>query len=98
LSPLELIAKAPRGKGGRFVRQLGWRDFFLQVLAATPGYARADYKERNERWVEDPDGLDRWKQGVTGFPLVDAGMRQLVAEGWMHNRARLVTGSFPRDE
>jgi deoxyribodipyrimidine photo-lyase len=95
VSPLELVADVPRGKGGdQFVRQLCWRDFFLQVLAATPGYARSDYKQRTEQWVEDSDALERWKHGLTGVPLVDAGMRQLVAEGWMHNRARLVTASF----
>jgi deoxyribodipyrimidine photolyase len=95
VSPLELIAEAPRGQGGReFVRQLCWRDFFLQVLAAVPDYPRSDYRPRNEGWVEDTEGFVKWKNGVTGLPLVDAGMRQLAAEGWMHNRARLVTGSF----
>jgi deoxyribodipyrimidine photo-lyase len=95
VSPLEMIAETPRGQGGReWVRQLCWRDFFLQVLAATPDYPRSDYRPRNEEWVEDEGGLERWKAGVTGIPLVDAGMRQLVAEGWMHNRARLVTASF----
>ena len=95
VSPRELIAEAPRTVGGRsFVRQLCWRDFFLQVLAAEPDYPRSDYKPATEPWVTDEDALDRWKQGMTGVPLVDAGMRQLVFEGWMHNRARLVTASY----
>ena len=95
VSSRELIAEAPRTVGGRaFVRQLCWRDFFLQVLAAEPDYPRSDYKPAPEPWVTDEGGLDRWKQGMTGVPLVDAGMRQLLHEGWMHNRARLVTASY----
>ena len=49
---------------------------------------------RGDRWLDDPEGLAAWKEGMTGYPLVDAGMRQLRAEGWMHNRARMVTASF----
>jgi deoxyribodipyrimidine photo-lyase len=45
-------------------------------------------------WESDPEALERWSDGLTGFPLVDAGMRQLAATGWMHNRARLIVGSF----
>ena len=51
-------------------------------------------RARGDRWLDDPDGLAAWKEGMTGYPLVDAGMRQLRAEGWMHNRARMVTASF----
>ena len=51
-------------------------------------------RPRGDRWVDDTEGLAAWKEGMTGFPLVDAGMRQLRAEGWMHNRARMVTASF----
>ena len=95
ISARELIAEAPRGKGAtEFVRQLIWRDFFLQVLADTPDYPRSDYRSLEGDPVDDPEGLERWKQGITGIPLVDAGMRQLATEGWMHNRARLVTASF----
>ena len=95
ISANELVVGAPRSHGGReFVRQLVWRDFFLQVLAAAPDYPRADYRESPERWIDDDEALTRWREGMTGVPLVDAGMRQLLAEGWMHNRARLVTGSF----
>jgi deoxyribodipyrimidine photo-lyase len=95
VSSLELVSDAPPGRGSReFVRQLCWRDFFLQVLAVTPDYPRVDYKDRSEGWVDDHDALERWQQGLTGIPLVDAGMRQLSSEGWMHNRARLVVGSF----
>jgi deoxyribodipyrimidine photo-lyase len=100
LSAVELVHRA-RSAGGpgaeAFVRQLAWRDFHHQVLAARPEAATADYRTRNDRWrsqVEARDDIDAWKQGCTGYPLVDAAMRQLRHEGWMHNRGRLLTASF----
>ena len=62
-----------------------------------PGNARSEFQERYRgsiRWSYAEKAFERWTQGQTGFPLVDAGMRQLLREGWMHNRARLVVGSF----
>ena len=53
-----------------------------------------DLRPRGDRWIDDGEKLDAWKEGRTGYPLVDAGMRQLREEGWMHNRARLVVASF----
>jgi deoxyribodipyrimidine photo-lyase len=95
LSPREVAGRAAGRPGTEpFLRQLAWRDFFHQVLAARPAAAHEDYRPRRRRWHEDEDGLEAWKGGRTGFPLVDAGMRQLAREGWMHNRARLVAGSF----
>jgi len=95
LSARELVERAPETPGGRaFVRQLCWRDFHHQVLAAFPGLPRRDYRRRGDRWRQDDSDLRAWKEGHTGIPLVDAGMRQLAREGWMHNRARLVTASF----
>lgn len=86
---------APPGPGGAaFVRQLCWRDFHHQVLAATPQLPFEDYRSRGDEWRQDEDALAAWKAGRTGIPVVDAGMRQLAAEGWMHNRARLVTASL----
>ena len=77
------------------MRQVCWRDFFHQVLAARPDAAWSDYRPRRDRrWRDDPEGFAAWCGGRTGYPLVDAGMRQLREEGWMHNRARLVTASF----
>ncbi len=64
------------------------------MTAAFPAIARKDYHPRGDRWDDDAELLALWKEGRTGFPLVDAGMRQLMQEGWMHNRARLVTASF----
>jgi deoxyribodipyrimidine photo-lyase len=96
VSALELAAGADRRKRGvqPFLRQLAWRDFNHQLLAARPDVATVDYRTRHDRWRRDDEALDRWRDGRTGYPLVDAGMRQLTAEGWMHNRARLVTASF----
>jgi deoxyribodipyrimidine photo-lyase len=76
------------------VRQLCWRDFFHQVLAARPDAAWADYRPRGDRWRDDPVALGAWRDGTTGYPVVDAGMRQLRAEGFMPNRARMVVASF----
>jgi deoxyribodipyrimidine photo-lyase len=95
LSPLGLVARLdgrPEAEG--FIRQLAWRDFFAQLLLAEPASAREDLRPRGDRWNDDPEGLQAWRDGRTGYPLVDAGMRQLSREGWMHNRARLVAASF----
>ena len=95
LSPLEVAHRATPEPGGEaFVRQLCWRDFHHQLLDADPGIARRDLRPRHDRWRDDADALAAWKEGRTGYPIVDAGMRQLRAEGTMHNRARLVTASF----
>ncbi|MEU3979184.1 deoxyribodipyrimidine photo-lyase [Streptomyces sp. NPDC026672] len=100
LSPVELVQRAARhgGPGAEaFVRQLAWRDFHRQVLAARPHTARADYRSKGDHWrTEDDagDDVNAWREGRTGYPVVDAAMRQLRHEGWMHNRARLLTASF----
>ena len=96
ISPLEVAERAEAAGDGAdpFVRQLAWRDFFAQLLAANASTPRDDFRPRGDRWREDDAALAAWKEGRTGFPLVDAGMRQLRREGWMHNRARLVAGSF----
>ena len=92
LSAREVAARC--AASGSYVRQLCWRDFYAQLLAARPETATEDLRPRGDDWVEDAEALEAWKEGRTGFPLVDAGMRQLALEGWMHNRARLVTASF----
>ena len=95
LSAVEVARRAAGRRGGEaFIRQLCWRDFHHQVTAAFPAIARKDYRPRGDRWDDDAELLALWKAARTGFPLVDAGMRQLAQEGWMHNRARLVTASF----
>ncbi|GAA1848196.1 deoxyribodipyrimidine photo-lyase [Actinomadura bangladeshensis] len=90
VSPRELAAAGPDA----FRRQLAWRDFHHQVAAAFPALPRDDYRPRGRRWNDDEDALAAWRGGTTGVPIVDAGMRQLRREGFMHNRARLITASF----
>ncbi|SEG87844.1 deoxyribodipyrimidine photo-lyase [Nonomuraea solani] len=92
LSPLELAGRAARGAD--FVRQLCWRDFHHQVTYAFPEINRENYRRRERHWRHDRHALDAWRAGMTGLPIVDAGMRQLLAEGWMHNRARLIVASY----
>ena len=95
LSPTELVAAAGRSRGAQaLVRQVAWRDFNLQVLAARPEVAEDDYRARGDRWRDDEEDLAAWREGRTGYPIVDAAMRQLLRDGWMHNRGRLIVGSF----
>jgi deoxyribodipyrimidine photo-lyase len=96
LSPTALARQAEDLPGGQeFVRQLCWRDFHHQVLDAFPDLGVRDYHPRpNRSWASDPAAVEAWKEGRTGVPIVDAGMRQLRTEGWMHNRARLLTASY----
>jgi deoxyribodipyrimidine photo-lyase len=100
LSPVELVHRARRAGGPgaeAFVRQIAWRDFHRQVLAARPAAAASDYRTKHDRWRsgrEAREDTEAWKEGRTGYPVVDAAMRQLRHEGWMHNRGRLLTASF----
>jgi deoxyribodipyrimidine photo-lyase len=95
LSPLELMREARERQGSAaFVRQLCWRDFHHQVLAAVPSLPHRDYRPRGDRWSRSRRALAAWEEGRTGYPLVDAAMRQLAAEGFMHNRARMTVASF----
>ncbi|RII11166.1 Deoxyribodipyrimidine photo-lyase [Streptomyces sp. YIM 130001] len=100
LSAVELVRRA-REQGGpgaeAFVRQLCWRDFHHQVLAARPGASKWDYRTRHDRWrgeAEAAEDVAAWREGRSGYPIVDAAMRQLRHEGWMHNRGRLLVASF----
>ncbi|MFI6048934.1 cryptochrome/photolyase family protein [Streptomyces violascens] len=97
LSATELVhlARHMGSPGARaFVRQLAWRDFHHQVLAARPESAYEDYRPRGDRWRDDEREIAAWRAGRTGYPLVDAAMRQLAHEGWMHNRGRMLVASF----
>lgn len=86
-----------RGEGAaRFVTELAWREFYADVLAANPHSVSDDLRPElvGLSYDEPDDRFDAWRQGRTGYPIVDAGMRQLLAEGWMHNRVRMITASF----
>ena len=95
ISPLRLVEQASQlPESEPFIRQVVWRDFYAQILNAHPTAARRDYRDRGDVWQYDPAAYGSWVEGTTGFPLVDAGMRQLKAVGFMHNRVRMVTASF----
>jgi deoxyribodipyrimidine photo-lyase len=91
-------AQAPgvRYSAAAFLRQLGWREFGHHLLAAFPRTVDHPLRERFTAfpWRDDPAGLEAWRRGRTGYPIVDAAMRQLWTAGWLHNRMRLVAGSF----
>ena len=79
-----------------YLREIGWRDFANNVIDMFP-----DYGDRNGRpafdsfpWRDDEAAFIAWTQGRTGYPIVDAGMRELWATGWMHNRVRMIAASF----
>jgi len=107
LSPRRLWHAVREQTGGRpaakitgspevYLRELGWREFANHLLFHFPHTSdaplRADYARFP--WVNDPVGLRAWQRGRTGFPIVDAGMRQLWTTGWMHNRVRMIVASF----
>ena len=80
-----------------WISELIWREFYNHILAANPRLSRGEaFRRETERlqWRDNEEWLARWQAGETGFPLVDAGMRQLNASGWMHNRLRMVTSQF----
>lgn len=98
MSPREIEDELPPGSGGdAWRRQLAWSDFYNYVLLHNPQNARHEFQERYRgtlHWQKNDAALTAWQEGKTGYPIVDAAMRQLRQEGWMHNRARLIVGSF----
>ncbi|MGI9666881.1 MAG: cryptochrome/photolyase family protein [Acidimicrobiia bacterium] len=94
LSALEVAEAAEEVGATEFARQIAWRDFNYQLLFHNPRLVSEGL--RPQRMPNLPDGarLQAWRDGITGYPVVDAGMRQLRATGWMHNRARMLTASF----
>jgi deoxyribodipyrimidine photo-lyase len=97
ISPRTIWARLRDSEGHRaFGEQLVWREFYAHVLAEWPEAAHTEWDpaSRELPWLGDGPELEAWRRGLTGFPLVDAGMRQLASESWMHNRARMVVASF----
>jgi deoxyribodipyrimidine photo-lyase len=84
------------GGAEAYLRELGWREFAGHLLFHFPHTSDAPLRSDYARfpWARDPVGLRAWQRGRTGFPIVDAGMRQLWATGWMHNRVRMIVASF----
>jgi deoxyribodipyrimidine photo-lyase len=93
-----VAGKRPGSGGGveSFLRELGWREFCYHLLNHWPELTSAPLRPEFRRfpWREDAAALAAWQRGLTGVPLVDAGMRQLWESGWMHNRVRMVVASF----
>ena len=95
---LGVVASRPRLRAGvgKWLDELVWREFYSAILAEHPRVLTESYRSeyRSLAWSEDPAGFDAWCEGRTGYPFVDAGMRQLRKTGWMHNRVRMVVASF----
>ena len=99
LHPRTLLADlaGERGKGAHtYENELAWREFYADVLWHQPRTAWQDLRPEMSRmrYDEPEDAIEAWRTGHTGYPIVDAGMRQLLAQGWMHNRVRMITASF----
>lgn len=107
ISPRTCLVAAIEANGGAlesarkgpttWINELVWREFYTHVLIGFPRVCRnRAFQAKTDllRWSDDEEQLEAWKQGRTGFPLVDAGMRQLAQTGWMHNRVRMVTAMF----
>ena len=98
LSPVEVLARCDgRGAGPtRFRTEIAWRDFYAHLLFHEPHVARQSFRsELDGVWNPTDAGLlAAWQEGRTGYPIVDAAMRQLSATGWMHNRGRMIAASF----
>lgn len=96
--PRQLLADTAgsRGQGVHtWETEIAWREFYADVLHHQPASAWEDLKPVPGLTYDEPDdAIEAWKTGHTGFPIVDAGMRQLLSEGWMHNRVRMITASF----
>ena len=98
LSPVTVLRALDRRRRNheRFAMEVAWRDFYGHVMAAWPHVRDEELNPamRGVPWRRGGPELEAWKAGRTGYPIVDAGMRQLLEEAWMHNRARMVVGSF----
>ncbi len=90
------LAKIAKENNLTFLKELIWREFFMQILYHFPKVVNNSFKTKYDAipWENNPEFLEKWKAGKTGFPIVDAGMRELNATGFMHNRVRMITASF----
>jgi deoxyribodipyrimidine photo-lyase len=90
---LVLIA---RELNNTFLNELIWREFYMMIIYHFPHVEKKSFKSEYDQltWSDDPDNFDKWCNGNTGIPLIDAGMRQLNQTGYMHNRLRMITASF----
>jgi deoxyribodipyrimidine photo-lyase len=93
---LRAADKEGRRSAETWLNELIWREFYISVLYHFPFARRSAFRPsmRAIAWANDPQDFSAWTQGKTGYPVVDAAMRQLLETGWMHNRARMITASF----
>jgi deoxyribodipyrimidine photo-lyase len=91
-----LVQKAASRSNNIFLKELIWREFFMQILWHFPHTSYKSFKPQYDKieWLNNPADFEKWCKGDTGYPLVDAGMRQLNQTGFMHNRVRMLVGSF----
>jgi deoxyribodipyrimidine photo-lyase len=101
ISPRTILREVRAGEGlrpaaNKFVSELAWREFFHHVLFHFPRVAGESFRRDMDdmEWNDDAESLATWREGRTGYPIVDAGMRQLSSTHWMHNRARMIVASF----
>ncbi len=80
----------------KYINELGWREFSHSLINYFPEFLKGNFRKEFDKfpWVKNEKFLKAWKKGMTGYPIVDAGMRELYETGWMHNRIRMVVGSF----
>ena len=93
---LKSYSKKEKDSAAKFFSELIWREFYYYILAKFPYVEKQSFLEkfRNLAWENRKDFFEAWKTGMTGYPIVDAGMRQLKTTGWMHNRVRMIVASF----
>ncbi|UOK41897.1 MULTISPECIES: cryptochrome/photolyase family protein [Flavobacterium] len=92
----EIVKKAAGSKNETFLNELIWREFFMQILWHFPHTVNRSFKEKYDaiKWSNDEELFQKWCDGKTGYPFVDAGMRELNTTGHMHNRVRMIVASF----
>ena len=86
-----------KNKGvNKFLAEIGWREFNHSLINYFPHMLQGNYSKKFDKfpWIKNSKLLTAWKKGLTGYPIVDAGMRELYSTGWMHNRVRMIVGSF----
>ncbi|GIX05493.1 MAG: deoxyribodipyrimidine photo-lyase [Planctomycetaceae bacterium] len=95
----DLLASPPAESSGateKFISELIWREFYYHILYHRPDVEQHAFLTKYDHlpWPNREDWFERWTQGLTGYPIVDAGMRELLSTGWMHNRVRMIVASF----
>ena len=92
----KLVEKALKNSNKTYLKELIWREFFMQILWHFPYTQEKSFKPKYDRikWLNNDEEFKKWCEGNTGYPLVDAGMRELNQTGFMHNRVRMLVGSF----